>query len=97
MIEYKYPKEREILIHYAEKMENEAALDILQKGVVSNREQALALSQLYWGMIDVAADDQGSGFPLLEKEGIEQWMEYIFHSLNGYLVSNGYEEEWDQE
>ncbi|WP_370979727.1 hypothetical protein [Agaribacterium sp. ZY112] len=97
MIEYKYPEEREILIHYAEKMKNESALNILQKGIVLNRNQALELSQFYWKMLDIAAEDKGAGFPLLEKEGIEQWMEYIFHSLNGYLVSNGYEEEWDQE
>jgi len=97
MIKYKYPEEREILFHYAEKMENEAALNILRRGMVSNREQALELSQFYWGMLDIAANDQGSGVAILEKEGIEQWMEYIFHSLNGYLVSSGYEEEWDHE
>ncbi|MCX2843224.1 hypothetical protein OQJ59_16570 [Microbulbifer thermotolerans] len=97
MIEYKYPEEREILVHYAEKMKNEAVLNILQNNLVSNREQALELSKFYWSMLDVAAEDQGSGVPILEKEGIEQWMEYIFHSLNSYLVSNGYEQEWDQE
>jgi hypothetical protein len=97
MIEYKYPEEREILVHYAGKMRNEAVLNILKNGLVSNREQAFALSQFYWNMLDVAADDQGSGLLILEQEGIEQWMEYIFHSLNGYLVSNGYEDEWDQE
>lgn len=97
MIKYKYPEEQKILVYYAEKMKNEAVLSILQNGSVSNREQALELSLFYWSMLDITAEDAGSGVPILEKEGVEPWIEYIFHSLNGYLVSNGYEEQWDHE
>ena len=96
MIEYKYPEEKAILLHYADKMQRTEAKAILLKGGVSNKGEALTLSQLYWAMLDVAADDQGKRVELLEREGIEIWMEYIFHSLNGYLVSNGYEEQWDE-
>lgn len=97
MIEYKYPEELEILQYYAVKMKRPDALSILEQGCVSNQSQALTLSAFYWDMLGVSAEDQGKGVPVLEREGIESWMEYIFHSLNGYLVSNGYEREWDQE
>lgn len=97
MIEYKYPEELYILIHYAKKMEDMDALKILETGVVTSKDQASILSKFYWSMLDIVANDQGSGMPILEQEGIESWMEYIFHSLNGYLISNGYEDQWDQE
>jgi hypothetical protein len=48
-------------------------------------------------MVEQSVKDQGSGLKILVNEGVESWMEYIFHTLNGYLVSNGYEEEWDTE
>lgn len=97
MIEYKFKEEVEILRHYAKKMKRESIESILDSGCVAGKQQALLLSTFYWDMLDEAANDQGRGLPILESEGIAVWMEYIFHSLNGYLVSNGYEEQWDQE
>lgn len=96
MIEYRYPEEQAILLHYADKMQRAEAKAILLNSIVHDKSEALILSKFYWDMLDIAADDQGEGVELLEKEGIEVWMEYIFHSLNGYLVSNGYEEQWDE-
>jgi hypothetical protein len=46
-------------------------------------------------MVDESVKDQGAGLEILTNEGVEFWMEYIFHTVNGYLVSNGYEAEWD--
>lgn len=97
MIEFKYPEEEEILLHYASIMDCSRAAEILKNRKASNNAEAEILAKLYWDMLDIAADDQGKGVPILEKEGIEFWMEQIFHSLNGYFVSNGYEEQWDSE
>ena len=96
MLEYKHPEEKAILLHYADKMQRAEAKAILLRGAVRDKHEALVLSKFYWDMLDIAADDQGEGIELLEQEGIEVWMEYIFHSLNGYLVSNGYEAQWDE-
>jgi len=97
MIEYRFPEEKAILLHYAEKMNSRSAKEIILKGYVEGKSEAKILSEFYWNMVDVAVDDEGRGVPILEAEGVAAWMEYIFHSLNGYLVSNGYAEEWDVE
>lgn len=97
MIEYKYPEEKLILIHYAKLLSDIDAEQIITDGHVKNKSQAIALRKFYWSMVDQAVTDEGVGVPVMELEGHAHWLEYIFHSLNGYLVSNGYENEWDAE
>lgn len=97
MIEYRFPEEKAILLHYADKMHFDLAKTIILKWAVDGKSEAKALSEFYWEMADVAVADEGLGVPMLEAEGVAAWIEYIFHSLNGYLVSNGYAEEWDSE
>ena len=97
MIEYRFSEEKAILLRYADKMHFDLAKKIILKGTVDGKSEAKALSEFYWKMVDVAVADEGYGLPVLEAEGVAAWMEYIFHSLNGYLVSNGYAEEWDSE
>ncbi|MFL0800405.1 MAG: hypothetical protein K6L80_08160 [Agarilytica sp.] len=97
MIEYKYPQEKDILLHYAKVLNDEKAKTLVQNGCVSNSNEAEALSRFYWAMVDQAVSDKGQDVAPIESEGVEAWMEYIFHSINGYMVSNGYETQWDQE
>ena len=97
MIEYKYAEEKLILIHYAKLLSATEAEQIIEAGQVKNSAQAIILKNLYWDMVDHAIEDKGKGITIMEIEGYEHWLEYIFHSLNGYLVSNGYENEWDAE
>ncbi|MBB3061407.1 hypothetical protein [Microbulbifer rhizosphaerae] len=96
IIGYKYPEEETILLHYADKMRDGKARSILENRGIKDSREVEALSTFYWRMLDVMADDGGKGVPILEREGIEAWAEYIFHSLNGYFVSNGYEAERDK-
>lgn len=97
MIRYKFPEEKSILLHYAEKIRSDLAKKIILKGRVNGKSEAKALSEFYWNMVDVAVVDEGRGVSVLEAEGVAAWMEYIFHSLKGYLVSNGYADELDAE
>lgn len=97
MIEYRFPEEKSVLLHYAEKMHSDLAREIILKGYAESRSEARALSEFYWSMVDMAVDEDGRGVPLLEAEGVAAWMEYIFHTLNSYFVSQGYVDEWDSE
>ncbi|WP_444994899.1 hypothetical protein [Aliikangiella sp. IMCC44359] len=97
MIEYKYPEEKEITLHYARLLNDSEVEAILIRGYVKNSSEALRLKDFYWVMVEQSVKDQGEGVDILMNEGIESWMEYIFHSFNGYLVSSGYETEWDVE
>lgn len=97
MIEYRFPEEKEILLHYARNMRDSSAERIIINGGVENDLEAEALTSFYWSMVDRAIEDGGVGISAIESEGVEPWMEYIFHSLNGYMVSNGYTAQWDKE
>lgn len=97
MIEYRFPEEKEILLHYADVLNDPVAKEIIIKGRAENTSEADALTSFYWSMVDRAVKDNGAGVLVLESEGVESWMEYIFHSLNGYMVSNGYTSQWDKE
>lgn len=97
MIEYRFPEEKSVLLHYADILNDHIAKKIFLKGYVENAEEADALTSFYWQMVDQCLEDQGKGIAVLESEGVEAWLEYIFHSLNGYMVSSGYANHWDQE
>ena len=97
MIEYKFPEEKIIVLHYAKLLNDASAMDILERGYVKDRTEALTLKNFYWAMVDQSVKDQGHQVDILVKEGVAAWMEYIFHTFNGYLVSSGYKEEWDTE
>ena len=99
MIEFRFPEEKEISLYYANLMNDDSVIEILEKGFVKDSKEALKLKDFYWNMVDLAAKDQGKGSNIaaLLNEGVEAWMEYIFHTINGYMVSSGYENEWDEE
>jgi hypothetical protein len=97
MIEYKFPEEKTIAFYYADVLKNPEAKIIINNGFVNDRNQAIALKDFYWAMVDESVKDQGAGLDLMKADGVEFWMESIFHSFNGYLVSNGYQAEWDIE
>ena len=72
MIEYRFPEEKVILLHYAGKMHSDLAKKIILKGHVDGKNEAKALSKFYWNMVDVAVGDEGHGVPVLEAEGVSR-------------------------
>jgi hypothetical protein len=97
MIDYKFPEEKAILLHYADVLQNKNAKDIILCGFAENGQEADILAKFYWSVVDQAVQDNGVGVAILEREGVEHWLETVFHSLNGYMVSNGYLQYWDEE
>ena len=86
MIEFKFEKEKEILIKYATQFNDINALKILDIGAPENNEEVVVLAKLYWKIVDVSTE-----------EGIEKWLERIFTSLHIYCGNKGYDEIWDKE
>lgn len=95
MITYRFDEEKEYAIYYAEKMDNQLALQILDKGSVSNTKEAEVLCEFFWNMVDASIHDEESGVELKWVEGAEYWNEKIMMSLSGYLERSGYEQIWD--
>lgn len=97
MIEYKYPEEELIALHYADFLSNEKAREILEKGFVDDKVEAIVLKNFYWDMVDEVVIDRDNNFELLKDKDVELWMEYIFNSFNRFLIDSGYSEVLDAE
>ena len=95
MIEYRYEKERDISLYYAEKLENYTAKNILEKGEVTSTDEATVLAKFFWEMVDALIADSKASKTICGENNLEEWSEYILGSFRAYLNSNGYSQEWD--
>lgn len=95
MIEYKFPEEKDFLLHYAKKMGNEKVECLILAGEVKSSDEANALSKFFWEMVDEIVIDKDAGEVVAGQEDLEAWNEYVFESIRAYLRNNGYEKEWD--
>lgn len=95
MIQYKFPEEKDFLLHYAKKLRNEQVENIILAGEVKSSDEANALSKFFWEMVDQIVIDKDAGEVVAGQEDLEAWNEYVFESIRAYLRNNGYEKEWD--
>jgi len=95
MIEYKFKEENEYLLHYAHKLKDDKALELIKAGIVNNSNDALYLSKFFWRMVDSSIEDEEAALALPWSEGAEFWNEKIMNTLSSYLDRAGYESEWD--
>jgi hypothetical protein len=95
MIPYKFPEEKEILLHYARFLGNVEAEEIIVKDRVDNSAEATHLAKFFWAMVDQSVKDIESGKDVLGQKDLEAWNDYIFQSVRSYLRNNGYDREWE--
>lgn len=95
MIEYRFPEEKDFLLHYAAKLNDPGAEQILLRGSVHDAREAETLSKFYWAMVDEAVKDLDSGMNVAGQRDLEAWCEYTLSSIRSYLRANGYEAEWE--
>lgn len=96
MIKYRYEEEKAIILHYAEILGDQKTHDIIESGSVSNKADAVHLSEFFWKMVDQSVEDIDGGVAVCGQNDLEAWNEYIMDSLRAYLRNNGYAEEWDR-
>lgn len=90
-------KAKLVAIHYAEQFNNNIVLDILtQPRGVQNKDEAIALSQFFWELLDATALDRENGKIVLDEANLQHWAERLMNIIGGYLKKNGYEAEWDK-
>lgn len=95
MIQYRFPEEPVIMLHYARLLKNSEVEIIVQQGQVTNKEQAKCLAKFFWQMIDQMVIDRDNKVVVEGQADLEAWGEYIFESVRSYLHSNGYANEWE--
>ena len=93
---YKFPEEIEFAKHYAEKLNDELTLSILNAGEVKNSAEARHLSMFFWNMVDRSIEDRDNKVHLPWPEGGEFWSEKLLYSFSGYLERAGFEDEWEE-
>ena len=96
MIEYKFPEEKDFILHYAKKLNQPLIVQIIKSGHVSSSQEASALSKFFWQMVDAIVEDKKSSAVVAGQTDLETWNEYVFESIRAYLRNNGYEKEWDE-
>ena len=97
MIEFRFEDEKQIAIYYAEQLKDELTLTILRSGIVRNSEEAIHLREFFWKMVDLSVEDEKQKKQVLGYLKRESCMEGIMQSFRGYLISNGYEYEWNDD
>jgi len=95
MIQYRFPEEKVIMLHYARALNNPEVEAIIQQGQVANKEQAKCLAEFFWQMIDQMVIDRDNKIVVEGQSDLEAWGEYIFESVRSYLHNNGYADEWE--
>jgi hypothetical protein len=86
VIQYRFVREKELLLEYAAQLEDSVAEAILTRGTVANAAEARALAKFYWHMVDASLGDD-----------IESWLERIHTTLFIALGNAGYGDIWDEE
>lgn len=96
MIRYKFDEEVDVIKHYASILNNDIVLSIISVGEVKSAQEAEALSEFFWVMVDKSIEDEENNVESPWTEGAEYWNEKILNSLSGYLERAGYEEIWER-
>lgn len=97
MIDYRYDEEKLIALHFAKRLKDEVAKNIIEVGVVSSSKEATHLSKFFWKMVSKSVKDRELNLPLPCEGGAEYWSEKLYNSFGGYLERSGFESEWDRE
>lgn len=90
MITYKLPQEKETLLHYAQLLEDASSLEILQRGFVKDKPEAIHFAEFFWRVVAESANQDK-----LNNENSDYILEKIIVTLMAYFRSAGYEEEWE--
>ncbi len=96
MIEYRFDEEIKYATHYASKLDDKVALEILERGDVRSSTEAVSLCTFFWKMVDSSIEDEKKEVRLPWSEGAEFWNEKLMYSFSGYLEKSGYEAEWEK-
>lgn len=90
-------KAKQVCLHYAEKLKANDLLDVLECKVgIRSKQEAIALSQFFWDILEASAEDRDNGVEVLGETDLQFWMERIMNIISGYLINIGYEEEWEK-
>lgn len=90
MITYKLPEEKEMLLRYAQLLDDSSSLEILQRGFVKDKQEAIYFAEFFWRVVAESANQDKAS-----NENSEYILKKIIVTLMAYFRSAGYENEWE--
>ena len=88
---------KEIAMHYATQFANEEVRAIVTgKADIKSKDEATALCEFFWEMVDRAAKDTENKVIIAGEENIQFWVEKMFNIIHGHLDNIGYIEQWEK-
>lgn len=89
--------EKILAIHYSNRVGDPDLIRFMsgQSGIPS-KEMAFRISDGFWQMTDLAADDDKQNKQVEGIDDIEFWMYKLFNKVYGYMKENGFQDEWDR-
>lgn len=95
MIKYRFPEEKEMLLHYAKKFNAKNIEDILNKEKIESPEEAKALATFFWAMVDQSVIDSESNSTVAGCSNLESCCEDILQTLRSHFIATGYMQIWE--
>lgn len=82
--------------HYANLVGDKFLVDFMTGKVdISSQDQLQSVIDGFWGMTDLAIQDNEDGKTIAGVVDIEFWMHKLFIKVNGYMTKNGFGKQWD--
>jgi hypothetical protein len=89
---------KHVALHYAQKLDNIFAADVIAgKKEISNKEEAVELTNFFWKMTDESVKDYENNVEVAGVKDLEHWMEKLMNIIIGYLTCCGFKDEWTRE
>lgn len=97
MIKYKSDEEKTMALFLAERLADAVTIEILQRGYVSNKNEARHLSHFYSQAVDQAIADEKNDVTFPSQGSADYWTECLYNRFGGYMIKSGYTDIWDNE
>lgn len=89
----RYPHVRELVVHYARELSDEAVLSILDRGLYSENE-AEYLSRFIWNMLDTMAKDRDAGNIVLGGIDNTSMIPDVSYEMDVLMEESGFSSLW---
>ncbi len=97
MIRFRFPEEKDALLHYAKTLENKEVEQILHNDEINSSEEARELANFFWKMVDQTVIDNDVNIVVAGYTSLESLCEDVMQSLRSHFITTGYMEIWDDE
>jgi hypothetical protein len=96
VITYKYDEEKIVALHFANRLNENYAVKIIENGIIESVEEATFISNFFWRMNAKAIADDEQGIKIPCDGSSEYWIEKIYNSWEGYMLKNSFISQWDE-